>query len=346
MKAALYYGKEDIRIGTVPDPEIVLPTDAIVGITHSCICGSDLWFYRGYWPHWQEGYRTGHEWMGIVEAVGAEVKTVKKGDRVLAPFAFSDGKCEACEDGVPTSCYHGGFWGGENDGGQAEAIRAPFADATLVKIPGNADNDRNLLKSLLLLTDVMGTGYHAAFSAGVRPGSVVAVVGDGAVGLCAVLSAKKLGAERIILLGSHDERIAIGRKFGATDIVKKRGEEAIDEIKSLTGHGVKYTLECVGTDVSMQTAVKITKPGGAIGYVGAPHGDNPLDLGYLFANNIRLSGGLAPVRNYIPELMNDVVNGWIDPAPVLNLEVSLDDVPQGYAAMDNREAIKVMVVND
>ncbi len=346
MKASLYYGKEDIRIGNVPDPKIIDPTDAIVRITHACICGSDLWFYRGYWPHWEEGYRTGHEWMGIVVDVGPAISTIRKGDRVLAPFAFSDGSCEACEDGVPTSCYHGGFWGGENNGGQAEAIRAPFADASLVKVPGNADNDQKLLKAILPLTDVMGTGYHAAYSAGVRPGRTVAVVGDGAVGLCGVLSAKKLGAERIILLGSHDDRIQIARKFGATDVIKERGDEAVAAVMELSGHGVQHVLECVGTDVSMQTALKIVRPGGRIGYVGVPHGENPLDIALMFGNNITVSGGVAPVLNYIPELLDDVLNERIDPSPVLDLEITLDEVLKGYQAMDQRKAIKVMVLNE
>ncbi len=346
MKASTYHGKGDIRVEQVPDPVIQEATDALVRITHACICGSDLWFYRGYWPHWKAGYRTGHEWMGIVEDVGDEVRTIKKGDRVLAPFAFSDGICDACEDGVYTSCYHGGFWGGTNDGGQSEAIRAPFADGTLVKIPDNAANDPALLRAILPLTDVMGTGYHAAVQAGVGPGSIVAVIGDGAVGLCAALSARQLGAERIIVLGGHDDRLDIARSFGATDLVKKRGEEAIEWLKEQTKFGVNQALECVGTETSMDTAIKVTKPGGTVGYVGVPHGQDAVNLGYLFGNNIQLAGGVAPVRKYIPDLLDQVLKGQLDPSPVLNQQVDLEGVPAGYEAMDTRKAIKVMVTNE
>lgn len=343
MKATVYYAPGDVRVENVPDPTIQQPTDAIVRITHACICGSDLWFYRGE-EQWQPGWRTGHEWMGIVEEVGSEVRTLKKGDRVLAPFAFSDGTCEFCGKGIQTSCRQGGFWGSTNDGGQAEAIRAPFADGTLVVIPKDVENDDDLLTAILPLTDVMSTGHHAAVSAGVRPGSMVAVVGDGAVGLCGVLAAKRLGAERIIILGRHESRLEIARRFGATDVVTSRGEEAIAAVKEMTQGGAESVLECVGSESAMATAIAIARPGGAIGYVGVPHGSSQnFNLSRLFRNNIALRGGVAPARAYIPELLADTVAGKLDASAVLDLTVDLDGVPKGYAAMDSREAIKVMV---
>lgn len=343
MKASIYYGPGDVRVETVPDPVIQQPTDAIVRITHACICGSDLWFYRGE-EEWKPGWRTGHEWMGIVEEVGSEVRNFKKGDRVLAPFAFSDGTCEFCGKGIQTSCLQGGFWGATNDGGQAEAIRAPLADGTLVAIPEGVENDDRLLTAILPLTDVMSTGHHAAVSAGVRSGGTVAVIGDGAVGLCGVLAAKRLGAERIIILGRHESRLKIARQFGATDVVSSRGEDAIAAVQEMTQGGAESVLECVGNEASMTTAIGIARPGGAIGYVGVPHGSgHNFNLGRLFFQNITLRGGAAPARAYIPELLADTVAGKLDASPVLDLTVALDGVPQGYAAMDSREAIKVMV---
>jgi threonine dehydrogenase-like Zn-dependent dehydrogenase len=283
--------------------------------------------------------------MGVVEAVGDEVRTVKKGDRVIAPFAFSDGTCEFCRKGVFTSCIHGGFWGGkDNDGGQAEAIRATLADGTLVKLPETVENDEALLKAILPLTDVMGTGHHAAVSAGVKPGCTVAVVGDGAVGLCGVLAARRLGAGRIIMMGRQEDRLKLARQFGATDFVKSRGDQAVEEVQSLTGGGAESVLECVGTEESMKTAIGIARPGGAVGYVGVPVGSSTgVDLGRLFRQNIRLVGGVAPVRAYIPELLADVLAGKLDPSPVLDMTVDLAGVPEGYAAMDGRRATKVMV---
>jgi threonine dehydrogenase-like Zn-dependent dehydrogenase len=266
MRATVYHGLGDVRVENVPDPQIQQPTDAIVRITHACICGSDLWFYRGL-DNWQAGWRTGHEWMGIVEEVGSEVRNIKKGDRVLAPFAFSDGSCEFCGKGLQTSCVQGGFWGGKNDGGQAEAVRAPLADGTLVTVPPTVEGDDAMLTAILPLTDVMSTGHHAAISAGVQPGSTVAVIGDGAVGLCGVLAAKRLGAERIIILGRHEQRLEIARRFGATDVVTSRDQQAIGEVLEMTKGGVESVLECVGTESSMDTAIGISRPGGAIGYV-------------------------------------------------------------------------------
>jgi threonine dehydrogenase-like Zn-dependent dehydrogenase len=344
MKATVYHAAGDVRVESVADPVIREATDAIVRITHACICGSDLWFYRGD-AKWEAGWRTGHEWMGVVEDVGSAVRTIAKGDRVLAPFAFSDGSCEFCEAGVQTSCLHGGYWGGaENDGGQGEAVRAPLADGTLVKIPDGAANDEALLRAILPLTDVLGTGHHAAVSAGVRRGTVTAVIGDGAVGLCAVLAAKRLGAERIILFGRHPTRIEVARRFGATDVVSERGDEAVARALELTGGGPAAVLECVGNAASMAMASNMARPGGTIGFVGVPYGAHDgLNLRRMFSENVALRGGVAPVRKYIPELLEDVLAGRLDASPVFDLDVDLAGVPRGYAAMDGRDAIKVLV---
>lgn len=342
MKATVYYAPGDVRVENVPDSTLQQPTDAIVRITHACICGSDLWFYRGL-DDWKPGWRTGHEWMGIVEEVGSEVRTIKKGDRVLAPFAFSDGQCEFCGKGLQTSCIQGGFWGSTNDGGQAEAIRAPFADGTLVVIPPQVENDDALLKAILPLTDVMATGHHAAVSAGVQSGSTAVVVGDGAVGLCGVLAAKRLGADRVIIIGRHENRLEIARQFGATDVVTSRDQQAIAQVQEMTQGGALSVLECVGNESSMNSAIAMARPGGAIGFVGVPHGSETINLGKLFMSNVALRGGVAPARTYIPDLLKDVVAGQLDPSPVLDMTVDLEGVPQGYAAMDGRTSIKVMV---
>jgi len=344
MKAAIFHAPRDIRIEEVPDPRIQDPTDAVVRITHTAICGSDLWFYRGQ-TDYQPGWRTGHEPMGVVEAVGREVRSVKPGDRVLAPFAISDGTCEFCRKGIQTSCLHGGFWGGANDGAQAEALRAPFADGTLVKIPERAANDERLLRALFPLTDVMGTGHHAARCAGVEAGSTAVVIGDGAVGLCGVLAARRLGAERILAVGHHAGRLETAVAFGATDVVTGRGAAAAAEIVELTKGGCEHVLECVGAASSMELAIRAVRPGGSIGYVGVPHGvaAEGLDIIGLFFKNVALRGGPAPVRAYMAELMEDVLAGRLDPSPVFDLTVDLDGVPRGYAAMDGRQAVKVFV---
>ncbi len=344
MKAAIFNGVEDIRIETVPDPKIEAPTDAIVRITRTAVCGSDLWFYRGQ-QEYEPGDRTGHEPMGIVEEVGAEVHHVKKGDLVLAPFAISDGTCEFCEAGIHTSCKHGGFWAGITDGAQGEFVRAPFADGTLVRVPEHVhDNDR-MLDALFPLTDVMGTGHHAAVRAGVDSGSHCVVVGDGAVGLCGVLAARRLGAERIIAVGHHQERLDVAKSFGASDVVTSRGAEAVAEIMELTKGGPRHVLECVGNTSSMKLAIDVVRPGGKIGYVGVPHGPatDGLDIMGLFFKNASLSGGPAPVRAYMHELMDDVIEGTLDPSPVFDKRVDLDGIPEGYAAMHKREALKVLV---
>ncbi|MEB3222993.1 MAG: zinc-dependent alcohol dehydrogenase family protein [Candidatus Sericytochromatia bacterium] len=341
MRAAVYHGPLDIRVEQVPDATLRAPTDVLLRVTHACICGSDLWPFRhGGRP---AGSRMGHELLGRVEAVGAEVRGFAVGDWAIAPFTYSDGTCDFCTEGLTTACRHGGFWGGlEQDGGQGEAVRVPLADGTLVKLPPAVEHDEALLRALLPLTDVMGTGHHAALMAGVGPGSTVAVVGDGAVGLCGVLAARRLGAARIIMLGRNPERLAIARRFGATDEVTVRGAEAAAAVKEMTNGGARHVLECVGTAESMQTAIGAARPGSTVGYVGVPHGDG-LNLLPLFGANIALRGGVAPVRAYMPELVADVLAGKLDPGPVLDMAVDLDGVPEGYRAMDERRAIKVVV---
>ncbi|MER7574052.1 zinc-dependent alcohol dehydrogenase family protein [Streptomyces sp. NPDC126514] len=345
MRATTIHAPFDMRVADVPDAVVQLPTDAVVRVLRACICGSDLWAYRGEAAR-QPGQRIGHEFLGVVEETGSEVSGVRTGDLVVAPFMWSDGVCDYCREGLTTSCEHGGFWGSVGyDGGQGEAVRVPFADGTLVRLPQEAASDERLLAALLTLSDVMGTGHHAALAAGARPGATVAVVGDGAVGLCAVLAAQRLGAERIIALGRHQARTDIARRFGATDVVAERGEAAVDAVRALTrGQGAHAVVEAVGTEQSMRTAVNITRDGGGIGFVGVPHGSGTgLDLGVMFDRNIALRGGVAPVRAYIPELLPDILDGTIDPSPVFDLTVGLEDVPDGYRAMDERVALKVMV---
>ncbi|MER5886325.1 zinc-dependent alcohol dehydrogenase family protein [Streptomyces sp. NPDC001941] len=345
MRATTIHAPFDMRVEDVPDPVVRQPTDAVVRVLRACICGSDLWAYRGESAR-KPGQRIGHEFLGIVEEAGQDVSGFAPGDLVVAPFVWSDGTCDFCGEGLQTSCPQGGFWGTPgSDGGQGEAVRVPFADGTLVKLPAEAAGDDRLLAALLALSDVMGTGHHAALGAGVTKGSTVAVVGDGAVGLCGVLAARRLGAERIIALGRHQARTDIARTFGATDVVAERGEAAVAAVRELTGgQGAHAVIEAVGTEQSMRTAVEITRDGGSIGYVGVPHGSGTgLDLGVMFDRNIALRGGVAPVRAYIPELLPDVLDGTIDPSPVFDMTVDIEGVPGGYKAMDDRSALKVIV---
>ena len=342
MRATVMYGARDVRVETVPDARIVEPTDALVAVTRACICGSDLWPYNSMAPS-ETGNRMGHEFIGLVEAVGSAVRTVKKGDLVVAPFAWSDGTCEFCQQGLQTSCLHGGWWGGTAlDGGQGEGVRIPQADGTLVVLPVGPDHA--LMPSLLTLSDVMGTGHHAALAAKVKPGKVVAIVGDGAVGLCGVIAARRLGAERILMLGRHADRIALARAFGATDIVSERGDGAIERVRELTGGlGAHSVLECVGHGEAMRTAVSIARPGGAVGRVGVPQETTIPNSRPAFYGNITIAGGPAPARAYIEELLPDVLEGRIDPGRVLDRVTSIDGVPDGYRAMNEREVIKVMI---
>ena len=343
MRATIMYQAGDVRIEKVPDATLVNPSDAVVRVTSACICGSDLWPYRALEPS-ETGRRMGHEAIGVVEAIGPEVHTLKKGDLVVMPFAYSDGSCAFCHEGLHTSCAHGGFFGSvEVPGAQAEAVRVPLADGTLFVLPVGEDDA--LLPSLLTLSDVMGTGHHAAVAAKVEPGKTVAVVGDGAVGLCGVIAAKRLGAERIIVVGRHPDRIALAREFGATDVVSVRGDEAVDRVRQLTGgYGAHSVLECVGLAQAMEMAIKMTRPGGVVGRVGVPQEDTMSASRLAFYNNITVSGGPAPVRAYIKELLPDVLEGRIEPGRVFDRVIGLEEVPEGYKAMDDRKAIKVMVM--
>jgi threonine dehydrogenase-like Zn-dependent dehydrogenase len=335
------HGAGDVRVETVPDARIVEPTDALLTVTRACICGSDLWPWKSMEPS-EKGRRMGHEFIGVIEAVGREVRTVKPGDLVVAPFAWSDGTCVFCHEGLQTSCLHGGWWGGELDGGQGEAVRVPQADGTLVVLP--VERDDALMPSLLTLSDVMGTGHHAARAAKVGPGKIAAVVGDGAVGLCGVIAARRLGAEQIIMLGRHADRIALARDFGATDVVSERGEEAVQRVRDLTGGlGAHAVLECVGLEQSTITALSIARPGGAVGRVGLPQYKTVPDAVPTFFKNVTIAGGPAPARAYIEELLPDVLEGRITPGRVFDRVTTLDGVPDGYRAMDARQAIKVMI---
>lgn len=344
MRAVVHHGERDIRVETVPDPVLVEPTDALVRVLLSCICGSDLWPYRR--PGVRQGgpARIGHEFLGVVEAVGSDVTSLRAGDVVIAPFVWSCGRCVFCEAGLQTSCLNGGDWGAPDiGGGQGEVVRVPQADGTLVVAPVGQDDPR--LPALLTLSDVMATGHHAALSAGAGPGTHVAVIGDGAVGLCGVLAARRLGAERITLLSSHEDRAAIGRTFGATEVVTERGDAAVAHVKDLTdGLGVPHVLECVGMQGSWDTAVGIARAGGTIGYVGVPAGmTSGLPLMSMFRANVAVRGGVAPARAYLPGLLADVLAGSLDPSPVFDLELPLERAPEGYAAMDERRATKVLL---
>jgi hypothetical protein len=340
MRAAVFNEPRSISVTDRRDPAIVAPTDAVVRVVLACVCGSDLWFYRGESPF--EPGPIGHEFVGVVEDVGADVRTVAKGDFVISPFAFSDGTCPHCRHGITTACVSGGFFPLNGDGGQGEGVRVPLADGTLVLVPGSGHSE-DMMASLLTLSDVLATGHHAALCAGVKPGSVVAVVGDGAVGLSGVLAAVRLGAERVIALSRYPVRQTLAREFGATDIVPERGEAATEAVMELTeGVGADAVLECVGTGQSMRTALSIARPGSMVGYVGVPHGVE-LPVVRMFYGNKGVRGGPAPARTYIPELLDDVLEGRIDPGRVFDFETDLDGVAEAYAAMDDRRAIKSLL---
>jgi threonine dehydrogenase-like Zn-dependent dehydrogenase len=336
------YGAGDVRVENVPDACLKESTDALVVVTRAAICGSDLWPYNGMKPS-ETGRRMGHEFIGLVEAVGADVRKIKVGDLVAVPFAWSDGTCEFCQNGLHTACLHGGFWGGtELDGGQGEAVRVPQADGTLFPLP--VGRDHALMPSLLTLTDVMATGHHAAVAAKVAPGKIAAVVGGGAVGLCGVIAAKRLGAEQIIFMDRHAARIALAKEFGATDIVSERGEEAVARVLQLTnGLGAHSVLECVGYEESTRTALSIARAGGAVGRVGVPQDEAMPVAMPTFFKNITIAGGPAPARAYIAELLPDVLEGRIEPGKVFDFVGHLDQVPDGYRAMNARQAIKALI---
>jgi threonine dehydrogenase-like Zn-dependent dehydrogenase len=341
MRATLMYGAGDVRIENVPDAHLIEATDALVRVTRAAICGSDLWPYKSMEPT-REGRRMGHEFLGIVDEVGSDVRVIKVGDLVLSPFLWSDGSCVFCKEGLQSECLHGGRYGwADVDGGQGEAVRVPQADGTLVALPVGPDDA--LMPSLLALTDVMGTGHHAAVTARVGLGKTVAVVGDGAVGLCGVIASKRLGAERIILLGNNPDRISLGQEFGATDIVRDRGDEAVERVRELTnGLGAHSVLECVGLEEAVVTALEIARAGGAIGRVGVPeHDTTPTSI--AFWKNASMAGGPAPVRAYIDEILPDVLDGRIEPGRVFDQTGTLDEVPDGYRAMNERETLKFQI---
>jgi threonine dehydrogenase-like Zn-dependent dehydrogenase len=336
MRGAVIYAPGDVRVEERDDPKIIEPTDAIIRISATCVCGSDLWDWRGINPVTQPT-PIGHEYCGIVEDVGSDVTTIKPGQFVIGSFFASDNTCPHCQAGFQTSCQHREFVGGC----QAEAIRVPMADGTLVATPEPPADE--LIPSLLSLSDVMGTGWFAADAANVRPGMTVAVVGDGAVGLLGVLSAARLGAERIIAMSRHESRQRLATEFGATDIVSERGDDGVARIKDLTdGVGADAVLECVGTNESMTQALRSTRPGGFVGYVGVPHGVN-LPGEDLFYSHVGLRGGPAPVRRFLPELIDLVWSGKVEPGKVFDLTLSLDQVAEGYRAMDERRAIKALL---
>jgi alcohol dehydrogenase len=343
MKAAIFKGKGNVVVEERPKPAVAEPTDSVVRVVLACVCGSDLWFYRGIsdLPHGG----VGHEFIGVVDEVGDGVRDLAVGDFVISPFSWSDGTCRNCQHGFHTACVQGGFFGqgGDGDGAQAEYVRVPQADGTLLKVPGSEFSDATMA-SLLALADVMSTGHHAAISAGVQPGQTVAVVGDGAVGLCGVLAAKLLGAERIIMLAStHEDRHALAREWGATDIVTVRGGEAVDQLKGLTdGFGADAVLECVGTRESSDTAFAVAAAGAIVGRVGVPH-HVEVDGETTFYRNIGMRGGPAPARAYQPDLLARVLDGSIEPGKVFDLVIDLDHIAEAYAAMDERRAIKALV---
>ncbi|MGW6004545.1 alcohol dehydrogenase catalytic domain-containing protein [Oerskovia enterophila] len=343
MRATFMYGPGDVRVEQVPDPVLQAPTDAIVRVTLACVCGSDLHPYHSM-PASAEGVPMGHEFIGVVEQVGDDVTGLTEGDLVISPFAFSDDTCVFCREGVHTSCVHGGFYAAGGVGGaQAEKVRVPQAQGTLVKIP--SDVDPALLPSLLTLSDVYLTGYHAAHQGKVGPGKTVTVIGDGAVGLSAVLASKQLGADRIVLMGRHTARTDLGRRFGATDVVAERGAEGITKVLELTGgEGSHVVLEAVGHMPAYEQAYGVVRPGGVVSRVGVPqYEEAPVGFGSLFGKNATLTGGPAPVRAYIEAAIPQVLAREIDPGQVFDAEVSLDDVAEAYRLMDTREALKVIV---
>lgn len=336
MRATTLHGFKDIRVEDVDDPRIEAPTDAIVKVRAACVCGSDLWPYR---DEETSGWRTiGHEAIGEVVETGAEVRDVRVGDFVVVPFCHCDGTCPHCLAGAHSACTNLGM----TTSGQAEYARVTQADGSLVAVPDGAP-DAALLPSLLALTDVMATGWHAAVASGVRPGSTVAVVGDGAVGLCGVLAAATMGAERVVALSRHAPRQELARRFGATDVVAERGKAATAALMELTdGVGADAVLECVGTGDAVRTAFAIARPGSTVGFVGVPHGVE-LPVQRMFAKNVGLAGGMAPVRRYLPDLLDRVLAGTLDPGPVFDLELPLEEAPEAYRAMDDRRAVKVML---
>ncbi len=336
MRATTIHAPGDIRVSDVPDPTITAPTDAVIKVTAGCICGSDLWPYRGE-NDIDEGSTIGHECVGVVEEVGSEVTSFKPGDFVIVPFCHSDNTCAHCRAGMQSACTNQGW----TVSGQAEYALITQAEGTMVKTDGMPD--ASLIPSLLTLSDVMATGWHAAVAAGVREGGTAVVVGDGAVGLCGVLAAHVMGAEKVVAMSRHEPRQAIARRFGATHIVAERDEAGAEAIKEITGGvGADSVLECVGTDQAIKTAFAIARPGSTVGFVGVPHGVE-LPVRRMFQKNVGLAGGIAPVRQYLPELLKLVQDGTIEPGLVFDTTLPLAQVADGYRAMDERRSIKVLI---
>jgi threonine dehydrogenase-like Zn-dependent dehydrogenase len=336
MQATVLYGPRDVRFEDLETPRIEQPTDAVIRMAATCVCGSDLWPYRGLQPI-KGPQPMGHEYCGFIEEVGSAVKSVKPGQFVVGSFATSDNTCPNCQYGYPSSCVQREFM----TRAQAPALRVPLADGTLVTTPDVPSND--LIPSLLTTSDVLGTGWFAADAANVKPGSTVVVVGDGAVGLLGVLSAQQMGAARIIAMSRHDARQKLAREFGATDIVTERGDEGVQRILDMTqGIGADSVLECVGTQQSMMQAINCARRGGHVSYVGVPHGVE-LSGEQLFYTHVHLHGGPAPVRRYLPKLIDLVLNGKINPGKVFDLTLPLNQVAEGYRAMDERRAIKTLL---
>ncbi|MFC8236180.1 zinc-binding dehydrogenase [Streptomyces sp. NPDC056661] len=342
MRAAVMYGTGDVRIEDRPDPKIQQPTDAVVRTVLSCVCGSDLWPYKSM-PATETGRPMGHEFLGVVEETGSQVTSVKPGDVVVTPFTYCDNTCDFCARGLHISCRHGGRYGLDGvDGGQGEAVRVPQADGTLVKLPVGADSA--MLPSLLTLSDVMGTGHHGAVTAGVSRGDSVLVVGDGAVGLCAVIAARRLGAEQIILMGRHTDRTDLGREFGACEVVAERGEEGVARVRDLTGgDGVEKVIEAVGTRQALETAFGAVIDGGTVSRLGVPQYEEGPVGPSMIMRNITLTGGASPARAYIDELLPDVLDGSIDPGRVFDKSFSLDQVPDAYRSMADRRVLKALI---
>ena len=336
------YAAGDVRIEDVADPTIENQSDAVVRVLRSAICGSDLWPFR-FMPATTTGRRMGHEFIGVVEDVGMGVDTIRRGDLVVAPFRWADNSCDYCRDGLHTSCRQGGSWGSLGvDGAQSEAVRVPQAAGTLVRLP--TSTDPGLLASFLTLSDVFSTGHHGALTAKISRGQSVTVVGDGAVGLCAVLAAKRLGAGRIILMGHHPSRTSLGMRFGATDVVTSRESSGISEVRDLTaGDGTRSVIECVGTIEALRTALGVVRDGGIVSRLGLPqYSDGPIGY-HVSRRNVTITGGHAPARAYIETLLPDVIEGRVEPGLVFDRSMTIDDVPQGYEAMADRRALKVII---
>lgn len=338
MRAVIMHGPGDVRVEEVERPSIIEPTDTVIRVTAACVCGSDLWPYRGIEPV-RRPTRMGHEYIGVVEEIGDDVHDIKVGDFVVGSFVASDGTCEICQAGYESRCIHQVMMG--SVGTQADFARIPHADGTLVKVEGTPTEAQT--RSLLAASDVLGTGWFAAVAAEAGPGKTVAVVGDGAVGLLGILAAQRLGAERIIAMSRHADRQELARRFGATDIVEERGEAGVARIKELTGgYGAHSTIEAVGTQESMDQAIQATRPGGHVGFVGVSHGVELDGMG-LFLSTVHLHGGPAPVRRFLPELIDLIMTDQIDPGVVFDLTVPIEDAAEAYRAMDERRATKALL---